>query len=118
MTTWTVGHYTTVAGNDPVGRELDDLPGNLAARVDNDIALLEQFGTAWGMPHVRRLAGTNDLWELRTLGNPQARAIFVVGQGRRCVLRHVFRKSSQRIPKRNLDTAERWRADYAQRGLL
>jgi phage-related protein len=71
--------------------------------------LLEEHGPEIvGMPHVRSLAGTGGLWEMRMSGKDGiARAAFVKAQGQRPVVVHVFKKKTQKTPKTALDTARK-----------
>lgn len=92
-----------------VDRELSKLPPDLFARFLRIAELLEEHGPEIvGMPHVRSLAGTGGLWEMRMSGKDGiARAAFVKAQGQRLVVVHVFKKKTQKTPKTALDTARK-----------
>jgi len=83
-------------------------------RVTYELDLLERLGTQLGMPHVRRLQGS-ELWELRIRGGTDYRIFYVAIAGRRFVLLHGFRKQSQRTPRREIRVAEQRLADYRNR---
>ncbi len=68
------------------------------------LILLEQNNIALGMPHARRI--TNNLFELRIRGNQEVRAFFTYIHSRIYIL-HAFVKKTQKIPNRELKTAEK-----------
>lgn len=92
-----------------VDRELSKLPPDLFARFLRIAELLEEHGPEIvGMPHIRNLAGTGGLWEMRMSGKDGiARAIYVKAEARRLVVVHVFEKKTQKTPKTALDTARK-----------
>lgn len=83
-------------------------------RLTYELDLLERLGTQLGMPHVRRLQGS-ELWELRVRGGTEYRVFYVAMSGRQLVLLHGFRKQSQRTPLREIRVAEQRLADYRDR---
>ena len=92
-----------------VDRELTKLPPDLFGRFLRIAELLEEYGPeVVGMPHVRNLAGTGGLWEMRMSGKDGiARAVYVKAEARRLVVVHVFEKKAQKTPKSALDTARK-----------
>ena len=57
-------------------------------------------------PYVKHLEGP--LWEMRMKGRDGiARAAYVTATGRRVVVVHVFRKKTQRTPRREIEVALR-----------
>ncbi|OGG12426.1 hypothetical protein A2875_01490 [Candidatus Gottesmanbacteria bacterium RIFCSPHIGHO2_01_FULL_46_14] len=70
------------------------------------LLLLEQYGKALGMPHARKITST--LSELRIRGTQEVRALYAFEQGRICIL-HAFLKKTQKIPAREIATAEKRR---------
>jgi len=98
------------------------LPGTLVperlapherARVTVGIDLLETFGLALGMPHVRSVG--DKLWELRVRGQVQHRVLYVAATSGRLVLLHAFSKKTPQIPAAHLRTAKQRMADYLER---
>lgn len=77
--------------------------------------LLEKYGPAIGPPHVKRLEGTGGLYELRVPFGGQAYRLLFFLDGRKMVLAHGFTKKSERIPKREIQTAILRMKDYFQR---
>ncbi len=92
-----------------VDRELAELPRDLFARFLRIAELLKEYGPETvGMPHVRPLAGSGGLWEVRMSARGSiARALYVKARGRRLVVVLVFEKKTQRTPKAVLKTARR-----------
>jgi phage-related protein len=85
-----------------------------AAQVLRELRHLQTAGTDLGMPHVRRMQGT-ELWELRIRGRVQHRIFYVALQGRRMLLLHSFAKKSHATPLREIATAESRLLDYRRR---
>ncbi len=62
------------------------------------------------MPYARHLKGK--LWELRiSSGRLTYRVLYFARAGRRFVLLHIFRKKTQKTPRREIDTALRRMAE-------
>lgn len=85
------------------------------AKVLREIDLLEEFGFGLGMPHIRKMQGTNDLWELRVKHSSNNFRIFyfcfVEGQ---FVLLHGIKKKSGKTPLRDLRLAEARKQRYLE----
>ncbi len=74
------------------------------AKIRNHLRLLREFGIQLGMPQARPLKGHKPLWELRPMPN---RLIYVAMTGRRFVVLHAFKKTSQKTPQKEIRIAER-----------
>ena len=74
------------------------------------IQLLQENGKNLPEKISKYLGG--DIWELRPGNN---RIFFFFWDGATCVLLHHFRKKTQKTPKRELDKAQRERADFLAR---
>ncbi|WP_267459408.1 type II toxin-antitoxin system RelE/ParE family toxin [Fusibacter ferrireducens] len=57
--------YYTYNNRYPILDFLKSIPKKDAAKILKEIELLEEFGLSLGMPHIKKIAGTKDLWELR-----------------------------------------------------
>jgi len=95
-----VVHYVTLAGADPVGKYLDDLPDREAAPITAARAAVEAYGLNAAGVSTRQLRGR--LWELRVGAH---RLLFVALAGGTVVLLHAYRKASQRAPRGEIETA-------------
>jgi len=110
-------------GNDEIQRFLDELDaksasGNKNARINYEkireyIATLKQYGTAIGMPEIRKIKGSKEnLWELRPLKN---RIFFMAWQGNKFVLLHHFQKKTGKTPQEEIKRAENKLQDWKER---
>lgn len=110
QTPWSIEFYTTARGERPAEEYIAGLPSNERATVTRDIDLLAEFGVALGRPYTRHIDG--DLWELR----PGPHRVFnCIVTGRRRILLCCYRKRGQKAPKREIDRALRYMADWWER---
>ena len=114
MDVWELVFYTTVAGNSPVFEFIEELSDDDTARVTDELELLQALGVRLGMPHARRLEGS-DLWEIRTRGRVHHRIFYVAISGRRMLLLHGFTKKTEKTPAREIRTAEARLSDNRER---
>lgn len=99
---WRVTFYQDHRGQSPVLDFINDLPAKDRARIDMVIRLLQEFGTHLGMPHARPLR--DRIWELRPGG---IRLLYIAYINRQFVILHGFRKTTNRAPDREIETAVR-----------
>jgi len=85
-------------------RFIESLEKPIIARVLRTIDLLERFGSDLGPPHAKKISA--NLFELRVSGKQKVR-IFYTFRRSEAILLHGFIKKSQRIPKRELETAKK-----------
>ena len=97
--------WTVHTLNEVVDAELEELPADMRARFVHIAYLIEEFGLEQVRePHVRHLRGP--LWEMRLKGKAGiARAIYVTAVGRRVVVVRVFRKKTEKTPRREIELA-------------
>jgi phage-related protein len=83
------------------------LPVEMRANFERISHLIEDYGIlAMREPYVKHLEGP--LWEIRLKGRDGiARAIYVTAKERRVVVVHVFRKKTQKTPRREIEAALR-----------
>ena len=115
---WKIELYTTERGKMPVRDFLESLPAKHRAKALRAIDLLEEFGPALREPHAKAIQGETykGLWELRVqFGGDLSRVFYFMAVGDTFVLLHGFAKKTQRTPRKELDTAARYRADYRRR---
>ena len=114
---WNIIFYEKESGAIPVREFLDALPANHHAKALRDIDVLEKYGTALTMPHIRHIQGK--LWELRIkCAGDISRIFYFVPIGNDIVLLHGFVKKTQRTPGREITIANNYLADYQKRCLL
>ncbi|MGB3366437.1 MAG: type II toxin-antitoxin system RelE/ParE family toxin [Acidaminobacteraceae bacterium] len=101
----------------PIVEFLSKLPRKDQAKILREVDLLEQFGISLGMPHVKKMAGTDDLWELRVKqGSDNYRIFYFTMKQRRFVLLHAFQKESQKTPNKEIKIAENRKSEFLERG--
>jgi phage-related protein len=99
---WTVGFL-----GDEVVRELESMPRDIVASFLRISRLIESEGLERVRePYIKHLEGR--LWEMRMRGRDGiARAAYVTAAGQRIVVVRVFRKKTQKTPRREIDLALR-----------
>lgn len=106
MPNWKIEYYETATGRVPAFDFVEKLPLETQGRIRNAFRLLEEFGPQVGLPHLKSIKNYKPLREIRILGEASVRLICVL-QKQTFFILHGFRKKSQRIPKRELETALR-----------
>lgn len=82
-------------------------------KIQDYMAMLEQYGTGAGEPYVKHLEG--EIWELRPLRERMLFAAWIDGG---FVLLHHFMKKTQKTPRREIEQAVRELADFMERRCL
>ena len=97
---WVVGFL-----NEEVRAELEAMPLDIVASFLRISRLIESEGLERVRePYVKHLAGP--LWEIRMKGRDGiARAAYVTASGRKVVVVRVFRKKTQKTPRREIEIA-------------
>ena len=85
-----------------VEKFIASLEAQTVARVLRTIDLLEMFGNRLGPPHTKKIE--KDLFELRVRGRQEIR-IFYTFYREEIILLCALVKKSQRIPRREIETA-------------
>ena len=82
--------------------ELAGQPTDIRAKFERIVGLIETFGLERvHEPYIKHLEGS--FWEMRMKGRDGiARAIYVTAHERRVVVVRVFRKKTQKTPRREL----------------
>ncbi|CAN7351721.1 type II toxin-antitoxin system RelE/ParE family toxin [Neorhizobium sp. LjRoot104] len=93
--------------NDRIRVELEAFPADIVASFLRIVRLIELEGpTKVHEPYVKHLEGP--IWEMRMRGRDGiARAAYVTVSGHRIVVLHVFRKKTQKTPRRDIEIALR-----------
>lgn len=97
--------WTVELLDESVREELNGLPRDLRARFERIVGLFREFGLEHVRePYVKHLEGR--LWEMRMKGRDGiARAVYVTAHERRVVVVRVFRKKTQKTPRREIALA-------------
>lgn len=81
-----------------------------------EIDLLEEFGLSLGMPHIKKLVDSDDIWELRTkISTNSYRVFYFTYENKSFVMLHAFQKKSNKTPRRDIETALSRKYDYLNR---
>lgn len=106
--------YELPSGELPAQSYLDSLDKRLRSKTLRTIAFLESKGHLIGEPESKHLE--DGIFELRTtMGDNTGRVLYFFCIGNRAVLTHGFKKKTQRTPRREIERAKRYRADYLAR---
>jgi len=112
---WEIELYQTASGNQPVAKFIAGLKPGEQAKIARAFDLLEEYGSEIGMPYVKHLQGTGDLWELRvSFGGQSLRLLFFI-YNNLLVIVHAFSKKTPKIPLKEINTAINRMKDYKQR---
>jgi phage-related protein len=93
--------------DDAIEADLEAMPVDIQASFLRISRLIESEGLhKLRQPYVKHLEGP--VWEMRMKGKDGiARAAYVTATGQRVVVVHVFRKKTQKTPRREIDIAVR-----------
>ena len=98
--------YYAKNNKSPVTEFIKEQSAKEKAKILREIELLEEFGLFLGMPHLKKLKGYDDLWELRIKHSSNIFRIFFLNyQAGIFVLLHIFKKKSNKTPQREIDIA-------------
>ena len=96
--------YTRPDGRSPVKDLLNQLSASAHTKVLRQLLYLQEFGPAVSIPSNKKLKGT-PLWELRILGKDNLRVIYAQTNKNELTILHIFKKESQKTPRRELNLA-------------
>ena len=98
---WNIIYYEKSDRNSPIYEFINNLDAKAKSKIINTIDLLEVYGIRLGLPHVKKVIGT-DLWELRVLGGDSIRIFYVAVTDRTFLLLHGFIKKTQKAPRKEI----------------
>ena len=114
MDNFEVEFYETEDGTEPVKEFLKTLDDKLMAKMVKTIELLAVNGTDLREPYSKPLR--NGIFEVRAKeGTDAARVLYFFVIGKKIILTNGFVKKTQKTPAKELETAEKYRADYMSR---
>ncbi len=111
---WNVILYKTPTGDVPVREFILSLEVKAKSKVEDSIKLLKEFGIRLGLPHVKKLTGT-ELWELRIVGGDSIRIFYIAISGKNFLLLHGFKKKKDKTPPKEIKVAEDRLAEFRTR---
>lgn len=108
--------YYTRNNTCPILDFFKKLPKKDVAKILRDIDLLEEFGLSLGMPYIKKITGTKDVWELRTKqSSNNYRIFYFTMKSKEIVLLNAFQKKTQKTPPLELNKAIEYMNDYLER---
>lgn len=102
---WKILLYRTVPGDTPINDFILELDLKAQSKVRDMIKMLQEFGVRLGLPHVKKLTGT-ELWELRIVGGDSIRILYITISGRNFLLLHGFKKKKDKTPPKEIKIAQ------------
>jgi len=103
--TFSVEYYEE-NGKSPVIEFYNDLSEKEVAKILREIDLLQRFGLSLGMPYIRKMEGTDELWEMRIAHSSNIfRVFFFHYHEGRFILLHGLKKKTMKTPKRDIDVS-------------
>ena len=109
-----VKFYTTLSGRSPVEEFLDSLSSKEAQKVLWVLQLIEDLEKV-STEYYKPLTNTDGIVEIRAkLGNNQFRLLGFEHNGKFVVLTNGFKKKDQKVPKSEIELAQRRRKEYLE----
>ena len=107
--------YEKVDGTCPVAEFFESLEPKMWAKVARNIDLLAFHNITLREPLVKPVE--DGIFELRTqVGNNITRVFYFFFTGKKIVLTNGFTKKTQKTPRKYIEVALEYKADYVQRG--
>ena len=107
--------YKTESGKCPVSDFLDSLQPKQAQRVAWVIEVIEELERV-PKNYFKKLTSTDDIWEIRVQSGSNIFRLLSFFDGNELILAcHGFVKKTQKVPKKEIETAEERKKDYFRR---
>lgn len=114
MQPYTVVFYEMANGRVPVREFLDSQSVKAKAKLVRAIEMLRIYGPLLREPYSKSLE--EGIFELRAqTGSDATRILYFFCKGSTIVLTNGFTKKTKRTPRRRMETAKQYRADYLTR---
>lgn len=108
--------YTLANGSKPVAEYIKSLPSRHAEKIVFVLELIEST-TMVPAKFLKKLKGTDDLWEVRIRqGNDIFRLLVFFDGEELLILNHAFTKKTQKTPKKEIKTAQQRKKEYLATG--
>ena len=115
MEKYEIEMYEKEDGSCPVAEFIDELEPKMWAKVTRNIDVLSEHNLNLREPLIKPVE--NGIFELRTQsGNNIARVFYVFFVGKKIILTNGFIKKTQKTPRKYIELALAYKADYVQRG--
>ena len=104
--------YRSETGKCPVEEYFDSLTNKQFEKISFVLDLIEQIDIV-PRKYFKKLKGTDDIWEVRVQhGNNIFRILGFFDGKDLVILNHAFTKKSQKIPQKEINTAEKRKIQY------
>jgi phage-related protein len=111
----TIKFYRTEAGNCPVEDFLEALSDKQTEKVSWTLRAVRDLHNV-PTQYLKKLKSTDDIWEVRiTLGNNTFRLLGFYDGSNLLILTSGFAKKTNKVPRREIETAEKRKRDYLRR---
>lgn len=111
---YTIEFYATEGGKKPAKDFIFTLDAKMQAKMLRNLDLLETNGPALRRPYSEALE--DGIFELRAKESSNITRIFYFFYfGKKAILTNGFVKKTQKTPKRELELAKKYKADYERR---
>ena len=111
-----INFFETENGSKPVENFLNSLTSKAAQKMTWVMNLIEERQGNVPKKYLEKLKHTDGIWEVKTkFNNNEYRALGFIDQENILLLVHGFKKKSQKVSKRNIDTAEIRKKDHLRR---
>ncbi|MDW7659885.1 MAG: type II toxin-antitoxin system RelE/ParE family toxin [Bacillota bacterium] len=108
--------YFTRNNKYPILDFFEKIPKKDVAKILRDIDLLEEFGLSLGMPYIKKMSGTKDIWELRIKQSTNNyRVFYFTMKPQQIILLNAFQKKTSRTPSKELNKAIEYMNEYLER---
>ncbi len=111
----TVVFFRTESGRCPTEEFLDSLEARHAQKVVWIMQLIEELD-AVPRRYLKKLPGTDEIWEIRVPAGDVALRFLGFLEGSFLVISHGFPKKSRKTPTKEIALAEKRRRQYLRRG--
>jgi len=109
--------YYTRNSTCPILEFFKKIPKKDVAKILRDIDLLEEFGLSLGMPYIKKMTGTKDIWELRIKqASNNYRIFYFTMKSNQIILLNAFQKKTPKTPPQELYRAIEYMNEYLERG--
>lgn len=112
-TVFRIEFYVTLNGIIPAENWLEQLPRATQQKFAALFARMGDTGKIWNERKFKHLTETDQLFEFKVEAD---RILCFFFLGRRLILTHGFKKTSDRTPKREIDRADTYKKDFERRG--
>jgi phage-related protein len=107
-----INFYRLETGKCPVEEFFDSLSNKQFEKISFVLDIIEQIDIV-PSKYFKKLKGTDDIWEIRVQqGNNIYRVLGFFDGNDLIVLNHAFTKKSQKIPQKEIATAEKRKRNY------